>query len=69
MLKQANGSSRSKREFSVADEHIYNRSGPVRWILSHLLRYPHLLVSFLLAATLTNVLFSTIPRLTGHGFR
>jgi ATP-binding cassette subfamily B protein len=57
-----------KREFSVADEHVYNRSGPVRWILSHLLRYPHLLTSFLLAATLTNVLFSAIPRLTGLAF-
>ncbi len=33
-----------------------------------MLRYPHLLVSFLFAATLTNVLFSTIPRLTGLAF-
>jgi ATP-binding cassette subfamily B protein len=53
------------REFSLEDEHVYNRSGPIRWILSHLLRYPHFMASFLLAATLTNVLFSTIPRLTG----
>jgi ATP-binding cassette subfamily B protein len=60
--------SQSKREFSVDDEHIYNRSGPVRWIISHLLRYPHLLASFLLAATLTNVLFSSVPRLTGLAF-
>jgi ATP-binding cassette, subfamily B, bacterial len=57
-----------KREFSVADEHPYNRTGPLRWILSHLLRYPHLLASFLFAATLTNVLFSAIPRLTGVAF-
>ncbi|HSJ52167.1 MAG TPA: ABC transporter ATP-binding protein [Anaerolineae bacterium] len=57
-----------KREFSVQDEHVYNRSGPVRWILSHLLRYPHLLASFFLAASLTNVLFSAIPRLTGLAF-
>jgi len=60
--------SQSKREFSVDDEHVYNRSGPVRWIISHLLRYPHLLTSFLLAATLTNVLFSSVPRLTGLAF-
>jgi ATP-binding cassette subfamily B protein len=60
--------SQSKREFSVADEHVYNRAGPVRWIISHLLRYPPLLASFLLAATLTNVLFSAIPRLTGQAF-
>ena len=57
-----------KREFSVSDEYIYNQSGPVRWILSHILRYPLLLTSFLIAATLTNVLFSTIPRLTGTAF-
>jgi len=61
-------SSQPKREFSVADEHVYNRSGPLRWILSHLLRYPHFLASFLLAATLTNVLFSSVPRLTGLAF-
>jgi ATP-binding cassette subfamily B protein len=57
-----------KREFSVAGEHVYNRRGPVRWIISHLLRYPHFLVSFIFAATLTNVLFASIPRLTGLAF-
>ncbi len=57
-----------KREFSVANEYTYNRSGPLRWILSHLLRYPHLLASFFFAATLTNVLSSAIPRLTGLAF-
>ncbi|MFW6097122.1 MAG: ABC transporter ATP-binding protein [Chloroflexota bacterium] len=57
-----------RREFTVADEYEYDRSGPVRWILSHLLRYPHLIVSFGLAAMLTNVLFSAVPRLTGLVF-
>lgn len=60
--------SQSKREFSVPDEHIYNRASPGRWIVSHLIRYPYLLASFLLAATLTNVLFSTVPRLIGLAF-
>src|SRR5262245_7207747 len=68
VLNQASAPSQLKREFSVADEHVYDRSGPVRWIISHLLRYPHFLASFLLAATLTNVLFSAIPRLTGLAF-
>jgi ATP-binding cassette, subfamily B, bacterial len=68
MLNQATAPSQPKREFSVADEYVYDRSGPVRWILSHLLRYPHLLTSFLLAATLTNVLYSAVPRLTGLAF-
>jgi ATP-binding cassette subfamily B protein len=60
--------SQVKREFTVEDEHVYNRSGPKRWILSHLLRYPGFLASFLIAATLTNVLFSAVPRLTGVAF-
>ncbi|HEX6305386.1 MAG TPA: ABC transporter transmembrane domain-containing protein, partial [Anaerolineales bacterium] len=68
MLSEAMTNSQPKREFSVADEHVYNRSGPIRWIISHLLRYPHFLASFLLAATLTNVLFSAVPRLTGLAF-
>ncbi|HSM55690.1 MAG TPA: ABC transporter ATP-binding protein [Candidatus Sulfomarinibacteraceae bacterium] len=68
MLDQAIAPAQRKREFTVADEYEYNRSGPVRWILSHLLRYPHLIVSFGLAAMLTNVLFSAVPRLTGLVF-
>lgn len=61
-------SSESKREFSVSGAHSYNRSGPLRWILSHLWRYKVLLFTFLSAALLTNILFSTIPRLTGIAF-
>ncbi len=52
----------------MTGEYVYNRRGPVRWILSHLLRYPYFLVSFLFAASLTNVLFAAIPRLTGLAF-
>ena len=68
MLKQATAPVQVKREFSVPDEVVYDRSGPKRWILSHLKRYPHFLISFLLAATLTNVAFSAVPRLTGLAF-
>lgn len=68
MINSATAPAPAKREFSVQDEHRYNRAGPVRWIISHLLRYPHFLASFLFAALLTNVLFSTIPRLTGLAF-
>ena len=68
MQNQAIDAPQAKREFSVANEHVYDRSSPARWILSHLIRYPHFLASFLLAATLTNVLFSAVPRLTGLAF-
>ncbi len=57
-----------KREFSVADEYRYNQSGPVRWLWSHLRRYPLLIASFLITATLTNVLFASVPRITGLAF-
>jgi ATP-binding cassette subfamily B protein len=57
-----------KREFTAADEYHYNRSDPVRWIVSHLLRYKHLIVSYMLAAILTNILYAVIPVLTGQAF-
>jgi ATP-binding cassette, subfamily B, bacterial len=57
-----------KREFSVEGAHSYNRSSPLRWIFSHLLRYKLLLFSFAVAAILTSILFAAIPRLTGLAF-
>ncbi len=59
---------KQNQEFGVEGSYRYNHSSPVRWVLSHLRRYPLLMLSFLLAATLTNILFSTIPRLTGLAF-
>ena len=61
-------SSQPNREFRVEGEYRYNRSGPVRWILSHLLRYKIFLVSFVISVVLLNVFNSTIPRLTGLAF-
>ena len=58
----------TRREFSVADEHLYDRSGAVRWVLSHVLRYKPFLISFLIATTVTATLFATIPALTGRAF-
>ena len=57
-----------RREFSVESEHPYDRRGPVRWILSHVLRYKGFVLSFLTASTLTAVLFSAVPALTGRAF-
>jgi ATP-binding cassette, subfamily B, bacterial len=67
-LPGANNSAPAKREFSVIGEYPYNRRNPFRWVLSHLLRYKGLLVLFLFAASLTNIFFSAIPRLTGLAF-
>ncbi len=56
------------REFSVADAYHYNQSGPVRWIISHLLRYKVFLISFVLASTVHTILFSIVPGLVGSAF-
>jgi ATP-binding cassette subfamily B protein len=37
-----------RSEFTVADEYVYDRRSPLRWISSHIRRYPVLFVTFLL---------------------
>jgi ATP-binding cassette subfamily B protein len=37
-----------RSEFTVADEYIYDRRSPLRWVSSHIMRYPVLFVTFLL---------------------
>jgi len=59
---------RANREFGVEGAPTFDQRGPLRWLWSHLLRYPLLVVSFLVAALLTSVLFSAVPRLTGVAF-
>ncbi len=56
------------REFTIADEYHYNRAGPIRWILSHLLRHKFFLTTFILGTVLAQVLQSLIPDLTGAAF-
>ncbi len=58
----------SKREFTVAGEYSYNRSNPTRWIASHLLRYKHFLLGFILLTIATNALHAFISTLTGIAF-
>jgi ATP-binding cassette subfamily B protein len=58
----------SKREFRLEDEHHYNRSGPVRWIVSHVTRYPLFPLAAILAAGLNNLAYSYRQILVGQGF-
>src|SRR5215207_1776148 len=37
-----------RSEFTVADEYVYDRRSPLRWVSSHIMRYPVLFVTFLL---------------------
>ena len=58
----------SNREFTVANEYHYNRSSPIRWIVSHALRYKPFVASFMLASIITNTFYATVPILTGAAF-
>jgi ATP-binding cassette subfamily B protein len=57
-----------KREFTVANAYRYNRSSPVRWIVSHLLRYPQFPLAALLASILNNWFYSSIQVFVGRAF-
>ena len=57
-----------KREFRPENEYPYNRSGPVRWIISHLMRYPLFPLAGILAAILENGFYSFIQIFIGRGF-
>jgi ATP-binding cassette, subfamily B, bacterial len=59
---------RSNQEFSVADAPSYDRRTPLRWVISHLLRYTPLLLLFLVGTLSTSVLFSLQPRIIGLAF-
>lgn len=58
----------ASREFTVADEYVYNRAGPVLWVISHVLRYKRFLFGAVGAMIIMNVLLSAVPRLTGTAF-
>jgi ATP-binding cassette subfamily B protein len=58
----------SRREFTVKDEHLYNRSGPVKWIMSHVARYPLFPTVVILAAIANNFFYSYIQIYIGRAF-
>jgi ATP-binding cassette subfamily B protein len=58
----------SKREFTLKDEYHYNLSGPVRWIISHVIRYPLFPALILVAAIFNNLAYSYIQVFIGRGF-
>lgn len=58
----------AKKEFAVANEYPYNRTGPLRWLISHVLRYPLLPAAMLVSAILNNLFYSYIQVFIGQGF-
>ena len=55
-------------EFVVDGAPTYDRRSPARWVLSHVLRYPHLLGGFALSVVAGSVASAAVPRLTGLAF-
>jgi ATP-binding cassette subfamily B protein len=58
----------TKREFWVESDYSYSTRGPVRWIVTHLLRYPHLPLIMLLCAVANNFAYSSIQVFIGRAF-
>ncbi|HET6447205.1 MAG TPA: ABC transporter ATP-binding protein [candidate division Zixibacteria bacterium] len=58
----------AKREFRVQDEYQYDRSAPVKWIISHLMRYPGLPIVALVAAIINNYATDYIQVVIGRTF-
>lgn len=58
----------SRTEFEVAGRRGYDRRSPARWVLSHHLRYPGVLLGFFAGSVIMVVVNSTIPGLVGWAF-
>jgi ATP-binding cassette subfamily B protein len=58
----------TKREFQVENEYRYRQGGAVRWILSHVMRYPYLPLILILSAVATNYTYSNIQLYVGKAF-
>jgi ATP-binding cassette subfamily B protein len=56
------------REFTVAGEYVYDRRTPVRWIISHIMRYPWLPAVTLLGNICTSGLYNLGSILIGRAF-
>lgn len=63
-----NTSFASRREFQSASAHAYNMKSPVRWVISHLMRYPVLPLIMGLAAVANNFVYSAIQVFVGKAF-
>ena len=55
-------------EFSVAGTRQYNRSSPLRWILSHEWQYKWFMLGALIPAIIMNIFNAIIPALIGRAF-
>ncbi|MGI8474787.1 MAG: ABC transporter transmembrane domain-containing protein, partial [Thermomicrobiales bacterium] len=57
-----------RSEFTVADQYRYTRSSPVRWLVSHALRYRWILLVTIVGMLGMNAINSLITRIVGQAF-
>lgn len=60
--------SQGKAEFTVEDAQVFDRSSPLRWVLSHLWRHKLYLLGFFVCSATMNTIHGVLPRLTGMAF-
>jgi ATP-binding cassette subfamily B protein len=65
---QANHRKMTKREFQVKNEYQYDRKGSLRWVFSHLMRYPLLPLALIACAVANNLAYSYIQVFVGRAF-
>ncbi|HEX8733637.1 MAG TPA: ABC transporter ATP-binding protein [Ktedonobacterales bacterium] len=58
----------ASREFTLAGAVHYNQRGPIRWIVSHVLRYKRYLAIFIFGTIISEMLTAFIPTLIGNAF-
>ncbi len=58
----------SQREFTVAEEYRYDRRSPLRWIFSHIWRYPHLPLTAVAGFVTGSALYSFALTRVGAAF-
>lgn len=61
-------SSTLSAEFTLPEEHSANRSGPQRWLISHVIRYWPLTITLLGGAIANAALAAAVPILVGQAF-
>ncbi|HEX7022855.1 MAG TPA: ABC transporter ATP-binding protein [Trueperaceae bacterium] len=68
MLAPASHAPAGKQEFHAPDAYRYDHRSPLRWVLSHLLRYRLLAFGFVVFSVLGGVILSAVPLVTGRAF-
>lgn len=58
----------AKREFQVENEYTYRHKGPVRWILSHVIRHPFFPLMLIASGVVNNYAYSNIQVYVGRAF-